>query len=432
MKNYLRFSVLALFCCLCFTEPAGAQFWKKKAKSEKKSGRKPPATQKQANKKEDAKLRKRTEPEYPASEKKDAYRVDILLPLQLSSLVQNDKLVQKRIPESVMQHIHFYEGVSLAAQALRDKQITLDVYVHDINDPEGNIQHLINNNNLKQSDLIIGALQSTEIPAVADFAVKNKINFVSSLSPSDAGIKNNPYFLLLQPTLSTHLTQLIGYANKKFHKKKKYILHKSNTSGEREAYLQFRDALEEEKDLQIIDCSRFDMNVDSLAKIFDSTQVNVVYVSVLDLSNAEKILNTLAQLPSEYRFEIFGMPSWKSLRGLSQSSAYMNLSIYYTSPFFYDPTTGAGKYVSSEYKKEYGGIPSEMVYRGYESLYWMTTLLEKYGPVFNQNLSDVSAAPFTRYELQPVWSKDNEYLYLENKKLYIFHYQNGGYIIEQQ
>jgi hypothetical protein len=73
-----------------------------------------------------------------------------------------------------------------------------------------------------------------------------------------------------------------------------------------------------------------------------------------------------------------------------------------------------------------------MVYRGYESLYWMTTLLEKYGPVFNQNLSDVSAAPFTRYELQPVWSKDNEYLYLENKKLYIFHYQNGGYIIEQQ
>jgi hypothetical protein len=152
----------------------------------------------------------------------------------------------------------------------------------------------------------------------------------------------------------------------------------------------------------------------------------------LDIANAEQILNALAEMPHAYRFEIFGMPSWKSLRGLTQSSQYMGLSIHYTTPFFYDPTTGPGRYVGAEYANTYGGTPSEMVYRGYESLYWMSHLLERNGTIFNNNITDVSAAPFTRYDIKPSYSAENDFQYLENNKLYILHYQNGGYVVEQQ
>lgn len=432
MKKTLLFS-LVIACCFGIVQPAQAQFWKKVFKKEEKKPlkKKTGEPKKTAAKKEEPKLKKKTAPEYPESVKKEVYRVDVLLPLQLNNLVQQGKPLYKKAPDHIMPYINFYEGLTVAAQALQGRNLKMELYVHDITDPSANLNQLIAGKKLDSTDLIIGLLQSNDIPAAAGFAARKKINFVSALSPADAGIKNNPYFILLQPTLQTHINQLISFAEKKYAKNPKYILHSNNTSGEKEAYAQLREALIDEKKLNIIDCSRFQLRVDTLIKLFDSNQVNVVFISVLDINSAEQILQTLAAMPAGYRFEIFGMPSWKSLRGLS-SGSYMTLSIHYTTPFYYDPTTGSGRYVSTEYANVYGGTPNEMVYRGYESLYWFGHLLERYGPVFNPDIKDVSAAPFTRYEILPAWSKENDFLYLENNKLYILHYQNGGYVVELQ
>lgn len=433
MKKFFQIFSLVIACSITASTPTHAQFWKKVFKKEQKKPIRKSSTDKNkaVSKKEEVKPKKRTEPQYPVSAKKEVYRIDVLLPLNLNSLVQNGKAVYKKTPEHMMAAVNFYEGITIAAQNLQGKNVKLELYVHDITDPADNITQLTTSKKMDSTHLIIGFLQSNDIPAVANYAKKHKINFVSALSPADADTKDNPYFILLQPTLKTHISQLIGYADKKYGRNPKYIFHTNKTSGEKEAYTQLREALIEEKDLNIIDCSKFKLNVDTLSKIFDSNKVNVVFVSSLDIANAEQILNTLAAMPHAYQFQIFGMPSWKSLRGLTQGP-YMALSIHYTSPFFFDPTTGAGKYITTQYNTTYGGNPSEMVYRGYESLYWFSNLLEQHGTVFNKDITDVSAAPFTRYEIEPAWSKDNDFLYLENNKLYIMHYQNGGYVVEQQ
>jgi ABC-type branched-subunit amino acid transport system substrate-binding protein len=432
MNKFFKITLLVLACTFTVSTASHAQFWKKIFKKEEHKPVKKTNTTKPVSKKEEPRLKKKVEPEYPPSERKEVYRVDVLLPLYLNTLVQNGKPVYKKVPDYAVGSINFYEGMSIAAQALKNKGMKLELYVHDITDPLENIAKLTTSKKLDSADLIIGFLQSTDIPAVAAYAKKNKTNFISALSPADAGTTDNPYFILLQPTLETHINQLIGFANKKFSKNPKYILHTNNTSGEKEAYTQLKNALIEDKYLNIIDCSKFKLKTDTLAKIFDSTKVNVIFVSVLDITNTEQILNALAAMPRSYRFEIFGMPSWKSLRGLTQQSEYMALSIHYTTPFFYDPTTGTGRYITTEYGNTYGGAPSEMVYRGYESLYWMSNLLESHGTIFNRDITDVSAAPFTRYDIKPSWSKENDFQYLENNKLYILHYQNGGYVVEQQ
>lgn len=433
MKKFYKILLLAITCSLLTPATAPAQFWKKIFKKEtKKPVRKPSDKNKPVSKKEEPKLKKRIPPEYPSSEKKEVYRIDVLLPLNLNALVQNGKPLYKKVPDHLQQAINFYEGLTIAAQVLQGKKIRLEWYVHDITDPADNIAQLTTGKKMEGTDLIIGCVQSNDIPALAAYAKKKKINFVSALSPADANTKDNPYFILIQPTLKTHLDQLIAFANKKYGKNPKYIFHANNTSGEKEAYRQLREALSDEKELRFIDCSRAKLSTDTLARLFDSTKVNAVFVSILDNGNAEQVLNALAAMPRSYRFQIFGMPSWKSLRGLSQASNYMGMSIHYTTPFYYDPTTGAGKYVTSQYTATYGGTPSEMVYRGYETLYWLSNLLEQHGTTFNKDIGDVSAAPFTRYEIEPAWSKENDFLYLENDKLYILHYQNGGYVVEQQ
>ncbi|HEU4609775.1 MAG TPA: hypothetical protein VFS31_16765, partial [Chitinophagaceae bacterium] len=315
MKKLFKI-LLLIVACFAVPSISHAQFWKKLFKKEQKKPVKKSTDKKQVVKKEEPRLKKRTEPEYPASRKKAVYRVDVLLPLNLNTLVQNGKPLYKKTPDHLMPAINFYEGLTLAAQALQGKSLKMELYVHDITDPAESIAQLTTGKKMDSTDLVIGFVQSNDIPALAAYSKKKKVNFVSALSPADANTKDNPYFILIQPTLKNHIDQLIAYADKKYGKNPKYIFHTNNTSGEKEAYNQLREALIDEKDLNIIDCSRFKLRTDTLTRIFDSTKVNVIFISVLDINNAEQILKTLSQMPRAYRFEIFGMPSWKSLRGL--------------------------------------------------------------------------------------------------------------------
>lgn len=432
MKKFFPILFFLFACSFFRPAPAHAQFWKKLFKKEEKSkAAKKNTNNKKTVKKEEPKLKDKKDPEYEERSKKEVYRIDVLLPLQLNSLVQNGKPVYSKVPDHLQQPLNFYEGISIAADSLKTKHYKIELYVHDISNPATSITQLTTKKMLDSSDLIIGSLQSPEIPAIAAFAKKNKINFISALSPSDAGVKENPYFILIQPTLKTHLRQLITYADKKFNRSPKFIFHNSATAGEKEAYNQLSDALSEEKHLESVDCSLRMPDSAALVKLFKKNETNVIFVSILETAKAEQVLNALAALPAEYKFEVFGMPSWKSMRGLSQSSPYMGMSIYYTTPFYFDPTTGPGRYINNSYKNNFGGNPTEMVYRGYETLYWTASLLNKYGPVFNKHLSDVSAAQFTRYDIDYAWSKTNDFQYLENNKLYILHYQNGGFVVEQ-
>jgi len=433
MKKILRFAALLSFCLLTLHQPSQAQFWKNIFKKEEKKPKKA------APKKEvapapvkEAKAKTRETPDYPKTTKEKVYTIDVLLPLYLNTLVKDGKPVYKKTPEYAVGAINFYEGITLAAEALNNQHLNIQINIHDITDPAHTPQALIASHRLDTSSLIVGYVQSNDIPGLAGFAKKHHINFVSVLSPADADTKDNPYFLLLQPTLGTHLQQLTRFALNKYSKYPKFILHAKTAGGDVEALPQVRAALRDYKDVKEIDCAAASLTDAAFARHFDSTRTNVVFISTLDLAQSEKILHALASLPAAYHFEIFGMPSWKYLKGLTQASDYMKLSIRYTTPFFYDPTTAPGKYVTTEYGTVYGAEPSEMVYRGYESVYWLAHLLDHYGTIFNEDVKDVSAAPFTRYEIRPAYSKDNDFLYLENNQLYIFHYQNGGYILDAE
>jgi len=430
MKRFTGLFILICSLSLVSTQPVQAQFWKKIfGKEEKRKPRKPkqenPAKKEE---KQEKKLKDKKAPVYPETAKRESYRIDILLPLHLGQLVKDGKpTYTKYVPEASLPGINFYEGVAMACDTLKNSNIRLDVYVHDIFDPAGNVAYLIANHVMDSSDLIIGALQSGDIEPVAHFAKEHKINFVSALSPADAGVKDNPYFILIQPALHTHIRQLVAFGKKKYTGAATYILYRDNRN-EDEGYRQLSKLLENDKAKEI-KCPG-ELSALTFKNVFDSTQKNVLYVSFLETGYTEKLLKLLAEQFPRYRFVVMGMPSWKSIYSITQAGNYANMDIYFTTPFFFDPTTGPGNFINNEYKKYSLMKPGEMVYRGYESVYWLSHLLHRYGRYFNKQITDVSAAQFTRYNIEPEYSDENDFLYLENKKLYIYHYSDGNYSVE--
>jgi hypothetical protein len=61
----------------------------------------------------------------------------------------------------------------------------------------------------------------------------------------------------------------------------------------------------------------------------------------------------------------------------------------------------------------------------------MTDLLQKYGPVFNEKMEDNGMAIFTRFDLKPKIDKEQQLQYIENKHLYLYHYQAGTVLVQQ-
>src|SRR6185437_4697761 len=168
---------------------------------------------------------------------------------------------------------------------------------------------------------------------------------------------------------------------------------------------------------------------EQLTKLFDSTRTNTIVMGVMDIGYAEALLKQLYDLFPNYHFDIYGMPSWKTMSSLRKPDAYPNITVYITAPFYFDLSMPAAQELERNYKKEFGGNPSELVYRAYETMIWYSYLLRRYGTIFDNKFNDNREAPFTKFEIKPKWDKENDILYNENRHICLFKYQSSSYMV---
>lgn len=424
MNKVLRISCLLLLCIGFTASNADAQFWKKK---ERKPVRKKPATartQPQA-----VKPKKPKSLDYPPSKIKHRYRVDVLLPLYLEELVPGDKVAFKdRMPEKAVSGYNFYEGVQMAADTLTSLGYNIDVYVHDISQESLSPENIVKYKKISGSDLIIGLVSSNQIPVLAEYAKKTKVNFISALSPSDADVRNNPFFTIIQPTLRTHCEKVRAKAIERFQAKNLVLIGRTNNSVDSAAYAYTINGYE--KNMRKVMWNTAPAKA-ALDKVLDSVLVNPVLLPVVDPAAADSILDQLEQWYPRYEFAVYGMPSWRAIGSIRKSDAYKKMLITFSVPFNFDNAAPVGQLITTDYRRlSGGGRPSEMVFRGFETLYWYAYLLQKYGTIFNAKLQDTDGAAFTKFDVKPQWTQDNDLLYLENEHAYFYKYQAGSYTIE--
>lgn len=417
--------------------PAQAQFWKKIFGKEEKKPVKRPAPRSAATDKKkisgtstDKKKQTVEKLRLANTVKKARYRVDVLAPLHLNELVSGGKPVYKNhLPDKVLPGLNFYQGIQLAADTLDGLGYHLDVHLHDITDPKETVDALLKANRLDSADLIIGAVNAPQVGALASLAKRRNINFISTLTPADAGTKSNLYFNLAQPTLARHCDAL-----------KAAIARQAKPTANLLMYYRSTVAVDEQCFRMLTKDSAFaytrvlmntPMAPEKLRNFLDSNSTNIIVMPIVDLTYAAQLLQQLARSFPRYRFEVYGMPSWKGIANLRKEGAMPNIGITIPAPFYFDPSTSVGKGFSDAYNEKYGGRPGEMAYRGYETMYWYAYLLQRYGTVFNDHYADNGAAPFTRFDIRLSADKDGGPLYYENHHVYLYRYQSGNMSVEQ-
>lgn len=428
-RHFFVFAIMVLLCGI--SSDADAQFFKKlfgrkhKDKIEERTTtRRQPIKEKPV-----VQPRKRIEPVYPASVLKDRYRIDVFVSLYLDELVKDDRTTLKgKVPEKAVNGLDFYEGVKLASDTLNALGYAIDVYVHDVIKPAETPVALIASKTLDSTDLIIGALSNAYIPALADFCKTKHINFISAQSPSDAGVRNNPYFIMMQPSLAANCEWIMAAVNKKHKTDKPLILYRKNVTVDSNAlnYLKIQNAI-----VNTLSCNVMPSR-EVFKSYFDSARLNVLIVPILDVTYAETILTQLHNYFPGYNFEVYGMPTWKNMNALKKPDAFANIAVNVPLPYYFDFSKPNAILLSARYKNDLGsGRPAEMVFRGYETMYWYAYMLSKYGTIFNTHFEDNSATQFTRYEIKAKYDKDDKFMYHENKRISLIRYRSSSYTIEE-
>jgi len=363
---------------------------------------------------------------YPATQMKPAYRIDFLASLYLDELSKDGALANNaKIPGKAYPGISFYEGMNIAADSLKKAGFNIDIYVHDIASENQAPDKLVANGSLDSADLIIGAFHSQDMTLVAEYAKKKQVNFISALSPADGGIKDNQFFTMTQPSLRTHCEWIMDDVEKKFPDVNVILMHRASTQVDENAFNYLNNYNNGNVHFKQLICNVVP-DRQSLLPLIDTMKTNVVIISVIDPNYADSLLNELSGDFPNTHFEIYGMPSWYVIDDLHDNSAFPNLSVNVTVPFNVDLSAPVSRYVARMYKKDYGGKSSELVYRGYETLFWYASLLKEYGTIFDTHYDDINSAPFTQYEIKLEKDKDGNVLYQENTHVYLTKYGYGG------
>ena len=340
-------------------------------------------------------------------------KIVLFLPLEIDAAFNGSEYIlgNKNLPKTMLPGLDFYNGVIMALDSIKKIYSALDVRIVDAKQKNNPLTTLLTDSSLQNPALIISAITNkTDTKSLADFALTQQTPMISAIFPNDAGVTNNPFFTILNPTLKTQCEAIYNYIQTNFSKNTILYIKKKGTT---EDYIQNIIQGGNNKTTQsFVNIDEQDsIAFDDIATYLDSTKQNILLCGSLKESFGYSIVKMLNDHPA-YKTTIMGMPTWDGEKSLNVP----NVEIIYASPYYFNGNEKLLKQLTAAYKKKYLGRPSDQFFKGYETmLYFTTSLLSKTSPAFNM------------FKITPVNNADNKSQvdYQENKNLYFFRKQNG-------
>ncbi|MBO9619742.1 MAG: amino acid ABC transporter substrate-binding protein [Niabella sp.] len=330
----------------------------------------------------------------------------------------------RSFPKASIPGLEFYHGVSMAVDSLNAQNVPLDLYIYDSKSAKQSIESQFNKAAADGVELIIANCSLADIEKLAKLAASKKITLLNATVPNDGNVRNNPYFVVLNPTLPTQGEQIYSYLKKNYPNQQVVYITRQGAS---ENYLKSVFQTLNKADRSTAMHLKFIEVKDTLSQA--QVAANLVkgrpalfVIGSLDIGYADRILTQLAQLQKTYpSITVMGMPTWDNL----VFSRYKGVELIYSTPFYNARTDAASRNITTYYGAKMFARPSDLVFRGFGLAYRFGRLLNLLGNNIPAIIQSKQYNVFYDYDIQPV-SRENKIDYYENKKLYFLTYLNGS------
>jgi hypothetical protein len=362
------------------------------------------------------------------SSSKNTFRVAIIAPLYLDSAFNGSQLKSETsIPKYALGGLDFIQGAQIALDTLNLHGKHVEAFIYDSKSYTQTIPSLIKNGKLNNTDLIIGSVKQPEYEQLAEFSLEKHIPFISATYPNDAGVRRNPFLIILNSTLRTHCQSIFSYLLQKYGTDNIYLVKKKNDNRIdnyfREINVQDGKPLLKIKTI-MIDSS---LTATQLRYLIETTKTSIIIGASLDETFSQKLADACYPIQKTNPVALFGMPNWDGFSAWFKKGAYTGFPIRYTSPHYIAKENGFESYLANKYLQLYRIQPDDMAEKGFEITYNFTSVLINHPGRFMENLNDTLNAPLHNFNIQPVYFSQEKFSadYYENKHLFMMQIVNG-------
>lgn len=357
------------------------------------------------------------------------HKIAVFTPLYLDSAFTDagNYGFNKTFPRFLNPGVEFYQGVKDALDSLQKKDAPLEVFIYDSKSATTSMARQLNAPELAGVEMIIAQSNSPETRLLADAALAKKIPFISATLPNDAGITANPYFVLLNTTLQGHIEGIYKMLQRNYALDKIIVFTKAGQQEDaiRSHFTEFgKTTASVPLNIKFVDVGD-NFSAHQLAAQMDSTKRNIIISGSMEEDFGVKLAGSLAPLAKTYPALLVGMPTWDNVN--FNRSEFKGLDIVYSAPFFYNRLTPLESKLATDFEKAISSRPTDMYFRGYETMLRFALLLLDTNKDVSSNLTRKGNVIFTKFDIQPVFKdKKNMTLdFFENKNLYFIRV-NGG------
>jgi len=356
-------------------------------------------------------------------------KIAVFVPLYLDSAFDayNTYRYDKNFPKFINPGLEFYEGVQLALDSLTKEKVPLEVFVYDTRSVQRNLLEQINEIDTAIG-LIIAHANAQENWVLAGEANLRKIPYINVNLPNDGGIVNNPYFVMLNPSLRTHVESVYRYLQRYNPLNTITVLRKKGQMEDLiKTYLDDYSKSTASVPLKLKYVDLIDsFTVKQLRSMLDSNRQNTFIAASLDDNFNRRLITQLALAGRSYKTSIIGMPTLDNLDKEFSKNEFKGPEIIYGNPFYNAKTDKISTEINNHFTTKMYARPSDMIFRGYEVMWKYSKLLAEYKTDLSSNLNNKSNKVFTDFDIQPVLNKQTMTMeYFENKKLYFIKWQDG-------
>ena len=355
-------------------------------------------------------------------------KIAIFAPLYLDSAFDatNSYRYDKAFPKFLNPGLEFYEGVQLALDSLNKEHTPLEVFVFDTRSSKTLLPEQLNA--LDSVNLIIAHANAQENWVLASEARIRKVPYINVNLPNDGGVTDNPYFVMLNPSLRTHVEGIYRYIQKYYSTTPIIVLRKKGKmEDDIKNYIEDFSKSTASVPLQLKYVDLIDsFTVKQFLPLLDSNKQNTFFAASLDEAFNRRLIMQMALAGKSYKTSIIGMPTLDNLEKDLTKPEYKGPEIIYGQPFYNAKTDKISTGISQYFATKMYARPSDMVFRGYEVMWKYSKLLTQFTSDLSSNITNKTNKVFTDFDVQPVLNKQNMSMeYFENKKLYFIKWHDG-------
>jgi LysM repeat protein len=373
--------------------------------------------------------------------KKSIYSIGLLLPFYLD---ENDEMVESRgaldkkgiYPKSKFA-IEFYKGFLLGLDKLTTDSTKFQVYVYDTKGKDSLCtKKIIQKEECKKLDLIVGPLFYNNFIEAAEFAKNNKIPIVTPVKQNNKILLGNPFVFKTIPSKPSLINRITTLTVDSFNVDNLIAIEDNNAKEKSliDLYIKsYNTKVVNKKDtLMYSQITKVNLtsNLESLLPHLNRDQNNVLFVPSSNSTFITNLFNYLVNVLNKKEFKntqitLIGLEEWLKYENIDLEY-FQRLNVYIPVTQYINYEDSLTNNFTNSYVEKNNTFPSKISFLGYDIATYFAGNLKAYGTVY---LNSESHSEVENYSIKQSFFKTGIESGYENTNSYMLHFDN--YILKK-